>query len=546
MKNVLLTDRTSAEALEELKSRVDEVTVFADRALVTRVMKVDLQAGENRISFSSLGRGIIEESIKVSLGSSGAKLTATELETKLLWSYRAQEHVEIWEKARATVKKLAEALDGLAVVSLENRVLAELREYLRQSLSSILLEQETSMQKLREAMGFLEARSVDSMEKLIERKAAYIALERLLASFKAELERISHMDKKESVSIILTLGSQAAEQVEIRLSYILPGVSWKPVYDSFLETDAGIMKFKYFGMVRQSCGEAWDDARLSLSTAAVELSSEIPQVYPLTLSAQFQKREKTVVVANQAIESLDGLCADEVGAPPDAESSLSEGGAAQGADDVVKTQAISACFSVQGRASIPSDGLWHRFPIIEKDFPVKASFECVPELLEYVYVKASFVNDSGLPFLAGTNHVYRNGSYVGRAPLAYLAPGEKLDISFGIDDDLRVKRILLLREYRPAQGLLGKNVFELRVKFLLSNFKGKAQQVRLKEAVYLSEIKEVGVRIHEGTSPGWEKDAEGIVTWDVSLEPDPVKAVERELRYLVESGKAFDLRAVCG
>jgi hypothetical protein len=44
-------------------------------------------------------------------------------------------------------------------------------------------------------------------------------------------------------------------------------------------------------------------------------------------------------------------------------------------------------------------------------------------------VKASFVNDSGLPFLAGENQVYRNGSYMGRSRLDYAAVGETLNLS---------------------------------------------------------------------------------------------------------------------
>ncbi|MCX7023009.1 MAG: mucoidy inhibitor MuiA family protein [Spirochaetes bacterium] len=546
MTNVLVTDPVQAASCN---SKVVSVTVFADRALVTRSRRAELVPGENRVCFTELGTGIVEESIKAGIRSEGVTLAAAGLERETLWFYRENEHKAVWEEARSAVASLAELLDAKAVFSLESSLVAELADYLRQSLNAILLERDSSVARLREALAFVEGRERTTTGKLLELNRKYSEGEKALVRLREALRKIDNLDRKERCSIVLTIEAAAALEIDVEVSYIVPNASWRPVYDSFLDTETGKLGFKYFGAVRQATGEAWEDAAILLSTAAVQLSPEIPLVYPVYLSSTAQKRTKTIVVEGKDIQDLDASLPSEPEAvEPGALGGESDAGEepVSGGEGAARKESVSTVFTVGEKATIPSDGSWHKVVILEREFPAETAYETVPELMEFVYLKASFANSTGLPFLAGSNSLYRNGSYVGRSPLAYAAPGERVNLSFGIDDDLRIRRIVLEDLYRPALGLIGKNSYGRTVKFALSNFKGREAKVLVREAVYLSELKEVSVRIDESSSPGWERDKEGIVSWTVAVKPDPVVPETRVLRYLVESGKSFDLGAVVG
>jgi uncharacterized protein (TIGR02231 family) len=188
------------------------------------------------------------------------------------------------------------------------------------------------------------------------------------------------MDSKQRNSIVLTIIAPKEERVSITLSYILPNASWKPVYDSCLDTATGTVTIRVYGSVRQSTGERWEGAALRLSTAAVELSPEIPPIHPLYLSAQYQKRDKSVVVAEKEIQSLDDSLAQTTAAEP--EEPAGRKGRKPGRRRSFRRgqNAVSATFAVQGTPRVPSDGQWHRLPVIEKEFPSETVYECVPEL----------------------------------------------------------------------------------------------------------------------------------------------------------------------
>ncbi len=532
-----MSDRTNDMAAATA-GVVESVTVFADRALVTRKRRVALAPGQNRILFSDLASGILAESVKAGLQADGVSLSSAALERETLWQYREEDHRAAWTEAKAAVAALAELLDAKAVYGLERRAVDELGDYLRQSLNAIMMERDSSMPKLREALAFIADKRAETTARLLAIGKDFDEGERKLARLRETIDRIDRLDRRERCSIALVVEADKAVEMDARVSYIVPDASWRPEYDSFLDTAGKRVTLRYSGAVRQATGESWNDATVYLSTAAVRLSPEVPPVYPVSVSTVERQRTKTIVVSDKSIDNLDGFAEKgegTTGAEPEPEAP---------SDAPARRQEISAVFTAADKASIPSDGVWHKVLILERAFDAECAYETVPELLEFVYLKASFVNATGLPFLAGDNNLYRNGSYVGRAPLPTVAATETARLSFGIDEDLRVKRIVLEDRYDPATGLIGKNRAWKTIKFTLSNYRGSAESVVVKEAAPLSELKEVEVKLDEATSPGYERDKEGIVSWKVALGSDPAVLETRTLRYVLESPKSFDLGAV--
>jgi len=513
------------------------VTVFRDRALVMRRLTTDLQAGENIVRFSGLGSGIFEESIRPRFTAGAVTLSAVTLEHKLLWQYRSEEHQRVWLAARNLVMQHAEILDNKVVFGLENRIISELREYLQLSLNSILLEQEISITKLKEALLFLEQRNVQNTGKLIALDQDYVQLDRDMALIQEQLSAISRLDQREENSIAVTLESTEQTSIDLEVSYLIPGASWRPEYDCVLDQVAATLVVKYCGAIQQTTGEAWENAAISLSTAAPELSPQIPEVYPLSVSSVYQKRSRNIVVEGQAVQDLGESIPE---AAMDSEDWDAGSGQTVLADEPSQAT-VAAVFPVLAGANIASDGLWHRVVIFEQSFVPQTTYECVPELLEYVYVKAAFTNNSGFPLLAGVNNLYRNGSYVGQSMLDYAAAGEKVQLSFGIDDDIRVKRNVLADYHEPSQNVLAKNQFHKYFEFVLSNFKSVELVLVLKEAVYVSDLKELEIVMHEDTTPGYTMDKAGIISWICTVPPASTCAQACVLRYRIESPRNFDL-----
>ena len=64
------------------------------------------------------------------------------------------------------------------------------------------------------------------------------------------------------------------------LRYAVPGASWAPSYDARLHVAERAVELSYFGLVRNSTGEDWNDVALTLSTARPNLGGGAPELRP--------------------------------------------------------------------------------------------------------------------------------------------------------------------------------------------------------------------------------------------------------------------------
>lgn len=72
-------------------------------------------------------------------------------------------------------------------------------------------------------------------------------------------------EKRRRVSVLVEV--TGAGEVELLVSYVVRKAAWKPAYDVRVSTDDRQLQLVYYGEVRQSTGEDWTDAEVSLSTA---------------------------------------------------------------------------------------------------------------------------------------------------------------------------------------------------------------------------------------------------------------------------------------
>jgi uncharacterized protein (TIGR02231 family) len=510
-------------------SSAKEVVVFSDKALVKRTMECTLKRGENRIMFNNLGTDIIEDSIKVKTDPGDVRIISSSSVINNLYFFKAEENDKLYERMIENLKEIIRITDEKNINQVCSNIIRDLRNYIGCMQNNIILESEVSIHKLKESFAFLEKILKDNSVKMTELDDEALKIRERLEVLYSQIESVKHLDKKVQSNIEVTLFSENEYESIVEISYILPNVRWEAVYDSIL-LDRNEIDFYYFGNITQWTGEDWVDAKLSLSTAVVENTMEIPLIYPVYLESVFQKRDKELVMDAKDIKS--GF--DKSSGPTEEE--------ADGSGQVVaEKKVISHIFNIEKPVTVPSDGMNHKVIIFNEKIKCDVYHETVPELMPHVYLKASFVNMTALPFLPGANSIYRNGSFMGRAVLKYVSHNEKADISFGIDDDIRIMRIVLLNAYEKSKNILDKNTWNKEIKFVFKNFSDVPKKVILKEGIYVSELNEVNVSIKPETTPGYKSDKDGIIVWEVDLDKEPTVFTEILLSYKMESQRNFDM-----
>lgn len=524
----------------EINSSVKSVTIFSDRAEVTRSMKANIKKGIANITFLNLGINIDSNTIRAQVNNNNIKILSNSVETNILYFFKEKENQKIFEEIITELKNFIKLEDDKFISSLENSLIFDLRDYIQLSMNELILDSDNSLTKLKEALTFLEQKINENSGSIIALNGSLNSLREKLDIYKMKLDKIRSMDKRVQNNIIVTVESQDDCEIEVEVNYTLTGVCWRSTYDASLDTDRSIVTLSYFGEVAQSTGEDWNDCRFILSTAIVDRDIEIPKLYPFTLSGYPEKREKNIKVQEEVYKELEEEDKDEdFGGKPEPDLEPNK--------DIRVSSAkkgVSHSFVVEKPATIISDGLYHKLPIVKTDFKAELFYETVPELMEYVYQKANVENSLSIPFLPGTVMIYRSKSYMGRSQLKYIAPSEKFALSFGIDDDVRIKRIVHLNRYIEPSNVFAKKQREFKFVYVLNNYKKDEVSVKIKESIHKSEIKEISVDIKEDATTGYDLNNEGILTWDVLLAPDSFKPIEVVLHYIISSGKSFPLENI--
>jgi uncharacterized protein (TIGR02231 family) len=527
-----------------LNSSVSEVTIFSDRALVTRAQRARCMKGENKISFSNLGSGIDEQSIKASVASDHVHITSTSLERNHLFFFREEEDESTYRRILEVLTRMCRITDDSSIYALENRMLADLHEYIRNLLNPLILAQENSIPKFKEALDFCESLLNKNAGSLIDSKTEMMRLIEEYDILKTELGRIRNLDKKEQNNIAIMVSADDETDADVELTYTIGGASWKTSYDAKADTRAKSVELSCYGEIMQATGEIWEKTKIILSTSVSETSARIPEIYPAYMGGNLQKRKKDIVIDETEIKDLreEGAFPEgENAAPPeDAGVEAADAALAEGRIQTAK-KGVAYTFTIAGKLDIPPDGRWHKGLIMRSTVPAQLFYDTVPRLKEFVYLRADLKNTLSIPLLPGSILVYRNGSYMGRSALKYVAPDEPFYLSFGIDDDLRIKRIEYRNTLIPAHGLTNRNVKEWEYHYILYNYKQNKERVKIREAIYVSSIKEIEVSLSKETTDGYVMDKEGVVSWDIELPHDPFDHKKLVLRYSLSAPKDFNI-----
>jgi uncharacterized protein (TIGR02231 family) len=528
-----------------VNSKVKEVTVYSDRALVTRSRNVQCRTGENRIYFMNLGVNIDEQSIKASIANVRAHINSTSIEKNHLFFFRQEEDEKTYARILEVLATMCSRADDKSVFALENRMLFDLHEYIKNLLNALILAQENSIPKFKEALDFCESLLDKNTNLLVDNNNELENLSEEFGLLKEKLERIRSLDSKEQNNILIVVNADEALDADIEVTYAIAGASWKTSYDSKADTDAKTVELSLYGEIIQTTGEYWEKAMIVLSTSTSESDVAIPSIYPVYVGGYAEKRKKDLVIEETAIKTL----ADDVVAverdeesPTDAPSGGEpEAVPAEEGRIRLEKKGVSYTFTILEPLDIPPDGRWHKGLIVRQALPAELFFETVPQLREYVYLRANVKNTLSLPMLPGVILVYRNGSYMGKSSIGYVAPDEPFCLSFGIDEDLRVKRIEYRNISTPARGLSTRNAREWEYRYILYNYKKNIERVKLREGIYVSSIKEIDVQIAGDSTQGYSMDAEGIVSWDIDLPHDPFEHTKLVLHYTLSAPKDFNL-----
>jgi uncharacterized protein (TIGR02231 family) len=354
-----------------------------------------------------------------------------------------------------------------------------------------------------------------------ELKLADIATEQALVQ--AQLQQASAGAARQAWKVEVLAECAAGLKSTVTLTYLVGDVSWVPAYEA--RTTVGGVDLTLWATVQQTTGESWENVALVLSTAAPLQNATPPELNTLKLSAYQSPREKKVLVARSEVTQTAtsgnlGLETKEAGL-------------------TTVDQGLSVQMAVTGRVQVSGEGQSARVRVGQTKLVGKLELRATPKLLPAAFRVVELTNSAPWPLLPGVVDAYRGSGFVGRYPLERVPQGGTFDLSFGLEESVRVKRTTL-SELKREQGLFNDKIrFSYAYSMELTNHKKTNVEVALVDQVPTSEVNDVTIGIADSTTSGFERSTrDGSMKWKVKLSPQERKTVK--LGFSVDVPNSYD------
>ena len=529
----------------ELNAPIAEVTVYPDRALVTRRGVVEApEAGEHEVTLARLPRALAPDSLRVAgRGAAGAQLLGVDLGDE----YHAEPPEEQTQALQSEIDRLTRELSALdqrlSLLDQQRGWLQTLGEYSARGLAYGLIRGTAQADQ----PGRIFAVARDESERLttltLDTQAERQRVAQELEARKRELGAIR--SEPDRLQATIRVRATATGAMAFDVSYLVYNAGWAPRYDARVDTETAKVRFSQQAQVRQWTGEDWSAMQLSNSTArpsaAVSLPDEAP-VWYLQQRPPVQPRMYAAAARGPARkEAADQLMAMPMAAmsAPDEATLTNMDMASAGFDNAGAAQV----FRVGGDMRIPSDGQPHTVGLGEDDLPARLEYVANHSVADGAHLRAATLNATGHALPAGALHIFHSGAagdeYVGETTLEATGEGAPLKLYLGVNDNITVKRELVERDTDRGsllQGGVRRTTVGYRV--TLANRTDAPQRVILQDRLPVSQHERIKVKSLEMRPQPTNQTKLDQLTWELQLAPGEERKIE--WRFLVESPGDLD------
>lgn len=529
-------------------SRISAVTVYADRAQVTRTCTLALKPGTNLVTFDALPLLMAEDSLRAEgTGTGRARIAGITVQTVFLERLKEKRIRELEDELQAVQRRIESIEARRKGLAAQRAFIESIRVGWGERISRELATGKPSTAELSEASRFVGEGVGKVEEGLYDTEAARKPLADRVTALQKELDQARGDRKKEVRSVEVAIEADRTMQFTLNLSYLVWQARWEPTYDVRLSADGSSAELTYRAQVSQRTGEAWPGVQLFLSSARPEAGGAPPELSPWYVSFYQPPRPMMKMARGELFGAAAPAPAPAAPAPAAPASDLEMAkGSAMPEESAAPIQAeiaegqTSVLFKVAQPVDIPADGTRAGSVIAVEKVPVSAELATVPKLSPRVYLKSEVTNNTAYPLLAGEVNIFNDAVFTGKSRLKTIAAGEKFDLFFGADDQVKVKREVA--RVRKQAGILGSNRISYHVTVELENFKKHAVQLSLMDQLPLAGNEEIKVSLEEQQPKPSETKPDGTLVWKMNLAAGEKKKVSYDI--VIEYPKGRDVVGV--
>lgn len=502
-------------------SQISAVTVYTDRAVVTRTATVNLAPGQTELVFERLPDALWEQSLQVS-GRGTAQATILDVTARRTFvEFTPNERVnELEQQLRAVNADSRKLADEGAVLEAQRQAV---QNYVNGAVSPGGKDVDRpKLEDVRSALEFGHKQLTEIAARIHQLEQQRAELDRKAEALARQINELRGGRGKAFKSIVVRVATEQAGNLDLTLAYTVANARWTPSYDARVTSGERAVSLGYFGVVRQNTGEDWKNVALTLSTARPSLGGAAPELSVWEIAV---RRDEEVVRldAFQVTGAQRGQRFKEMATPT---ATLGYAGApppevrdAATATAAVEAGATSASFRIATATTIPSDNSAQKVPITTARLEAAPEYATTPKLQQTAFLTTKVTNNTEFPLLAGAMNVFLDGTFVATSPLKTVMPTEKFDLALGADEGISVKHKRVQR-FTENTGFTSSGR-RITYEYLLTiqNNKRTAERVVVSDQLPLSRHEKIVVKQLAPAEREQKPDNEGKLKWTLDLKP---------------------------
>jgi uncharacterized protein (TIGR02231 family) len=513
-----------AQIEKRVDSKITDVTVFLNRAQVTRTVKARVDAGRTSLIVHSLTSMLDQESIQVA---GKGKLTILGI------AHRQNFSREFVSPRTKPVRDSIELVQQLLVLEQgQKEILGKEEQMLLSNQKIGGTNQNLTVAELKAMADFYRSRLGDIITQRVRHDAKIRDLNERMGKLQAQLRELDELFSKNTSEIVVTVAAEAETAVELEVNYVVGNAGWLPVYDLRATDTKGPVQLTYKANVFQGTGEEWKNVKLKLSTANPALGGVMPELStwyvdilrPVVRTARYRHGNDKYKAGAPAPAMAEEMVMDSVG--PELEDAQS---VAQYTSTIQTS--LNTEFAIAVPYTVTSSSKPTLVDIAVHSLKADYLYSVAPKLDRDAFLMARMTGWEEFSLLPGEANVFFEGTFVAKSYIDPNSIKDTLAISLGRD-----KRIVVQREKvkdfttRKTIGTNQRDAYGYSIS--IRNTKTEAIKILVEDHLPVSQNSQVEVTVSDVGGAQYNKDT-GRLKWEFDVKPQETKKMEYrfEIKY---------------
>ena len=525
-----------------VETAVTQVTVYPDQARVVCVGECEVENGLHRLVIGELPLVMQQESVRVT-GQGTARVRILSVDV-------AQQHFV--QTPHAHVKELQNQIESLqqaasAIVDKQASWAAQ-QTYLNglrgqtAEFAKGLSRGRTTIEQQAQLLNFLQEQDETVQTAVRELDKQKRDLDKELNKLRRELKQLQVARPPQRLQAQVEIEVLQAGLFQPELSYVVRNAGWQPLYDVRLvegNGDGRSLDITYIAEVKQNTGQDWQGVNLTVSTARPALNQRLPELRPWFVDVYKPPPPPQPRMMRSAKVAASPAPTTFADAQPEQEVMLMEAVTAEVAvAEVESSGGTAVSFNVSGQTNIPSDGSPHKTTLNQFRFEPKLDYLAVPKHTDAVYRRATVINSSSSPLLAGPMNLFAGDEFIGKNRLQYTPTNGEIELMLGVEEGITIERTL---EKRDVDKRLLRDNRQVRFgyKVEIKNLLSKMAKVEVHDHIPVARHEQIKVKLERAKPEPTEQTDLHLLEWHLSLAAGSSQVIEYE--FMVEHPRSLQI-----